>query len=318
MFDVCVVGHITKEIIRIDGRIEREMPGGTAYYTSIALRSLGLNVAVVTKMSKGDEDSLLYDLERMGITVICNQGDQTTVFENIYLGEDLDMRVQRVNAISSPFSPGDLGDISAPMFHVGPLTNLEVTPDFLREVSSRGNLVSLDVQGLLRKIHRGEVTEGDWPEKDRGLAHVDILKANEIEATALFGENDVRKAALRLSSLGPREVIITSRSKGSLILANGRFYRIPAFGVTNIVDPTGCGDTFMAGYIYMRMRSPSFDEAGRFGALLASMKLERYGALDEVNWDWDLPEARRMMVCQTGPRLADRVAEQNDYEENSS
>ena len=43
VFDVCVIGHITRDIIRV-GRTTRATPGGTAYYTSMALRRLGLKV----------------------------------------------------------------------------------------------------------------------------------------------------------------------------------------------------------------------------------------------------------------------------------
>ena len=62
-FDICVVGHITGDIITI-GHTTRAIPGGTAYYTSVALRRLGLKVAVVTKVAKGDVVSLLRDLRR--------------------------------------------------------------------------------------------------------------------------------------------------------------------------------------------------------------------------------------------------------------
>jgi sugar/nucleoside kinase (ribokinase family) len=282
MFDICVIGHITKEIIRIRDKVETEMPGGTAYYTSMAIRALGLNVAVVTKMSGEHRDRLLFDLERAGIAVFCEKTGQTTTFENIYSGRNLDSRVQRVNAISSSFGRRDLGDISATIFHVGPLTNMDVSVEVLREASSRGELVSLDIQGFLRKVENAEVMETDWSDKEKGLACIDILKADRREAAILSGESEPQKAACMLSRFGPQEVIITDGGRGSLIHADGELHRIPAFHPRKIVDPTGCGDTFMAGYIYQRLRTRDLRKAGRFAAFIASLKLEKFGALKNV------------------------------------
>jgi sugar/nucleoside kinase (ribokinase family) len=279
VFDVCVVGHITKETIRIDGRAEREMPGGTAYYASMALRRAGLKVAVLTKVSREDQERLLHDLQKARVTVFCKPSARTTLFENIYSREDLDARVQRVRSVAAPFSSNDLEGISATIFHMGPLTNLEISPDVLEAVSLRGDLVSLDIQGLLRRVTEGEVQEEDWLDKERGLAYVDILKADDREAAVLSGEDDMETAALRLSRLGPKEVIITLGSKGSLILAKGEFHHIPAFPPKAVIDPTGCGDTYMGGYISQRVRSKDVAKAGRFAASVAALKLEKFGPL---------------------------------------
>lgn len=56
-----------------------------------------------------------------------------------------------------------------------------------------------------------------------------------------------------------------------------RFYEIPAYPVENVADATGCGDTYMAGYLYMRKRGASYQEAGCFAAAMCSVKLQSYG-----------------------------------------
>lgn len=55
------------------------------------------------------------------------------------------------------------------------------------------------------------------------------------------------------------------------------FYEIPAYPVENVADATGCGDTYMAGYLYMRKRGASYQEAGCFAAAMCSVKLQSYG-----------------------------------------
>lgn len=148
---------------------------------------------------------------------------------------------------------------------------------FLQAVSGCGGWVSLDVQGLLRAAVHGRIREQDWSEKRAGLAFVDVVKADGHEARLLSGEQDPAEAARRIAELGPTEVIITLGSGGSLILAGDRLYRIPAFRPRQGVDPTGCGDSYMAGYIFHRLKSDDIAAAGRFAAALATLKLEGFG-----------------------------------------
>jgi sugar/nucleoside kinase (ribokinase family) len=278
MFDVCVIGHVTKDLIHTHEHVTRKMPGGTAYYTSMALKSLGLDVAVVTKVARADQTHLLKALKSAGIAVFCHESNQTTTFENIYLGESTDARTQRVTAIASPFSPHDIPQISATIFHVGPLTDRDISLELLKHLSQHKNLVSLDVQGFVRQVEGGEVVETDWQAKETGLGYLHILKSDDTEARILSGEHDMEKAATKIAAFGPREIIITCASRGSLIFADGSFFRIPPVPARTVVDPTGCGDTYMAGYMYQRLKSRDINTAGRFGASLATTKLERFGA----------------------------------------
>jgi hypothetical protein len=75
LFDICVVGLVTRDIVRIGGK-EKKMPGGTAYYASMAMKSLGLNVAIITKVKKEDE-ALLGDL-KASIPVFLGESPRTT------------------------------------------------------------------------------------------------------------------------------------------------------------------------------------------------------------------------------------------------
>jgi len=277
MLDVCIIGHVTRDIIRIEGK-EKILPGGTAYYSSIALKSLGLNVAVVTKVSYSDK-YLLNDLKKINIPVFLKITPKTTIFENIYDGY-LNHRLQKVTSIATPFRVEDIPDISPRIFHIGPLTKKDIPLEVLKLVAKR-SIVSLDVQGFLRDVIKDSVKIKDWDEKYEALSNVDIIKANEMEARTLTGEKDMKKAAKKLSKLGPKEVIITLGSNGSLIYSKEKFYLIPPYPQGKVVDPTGCGDTYMAGYIYMRLKNYSsfvdFDRIGNFAAAVALLKLQRYG-----------------------------------------
>ena len=69
----------------------------------------------------------------------------------------------------------------------------------------------------------------DWTEKTEALKYIDILKVNEHEMEVLTGHKEVKQAAFQLAEWGVKEVLITLGSLGSVIFAEGCFYRIPAY-----------------------------------------------------------------------------------------
>ena len=277
MFDVCIIGHVTRDIIRLSSRASNEIPGGVSYYAGMALQSLGLETAVISKAAKKDADEIMAKLQRIGVRTYCSATAATTVFENDYLGDGLEIRDQRVRSVASAFDPRDLEGFRAKVFHLGPLTDGDMSVGFLKAVSRRRGRVFLDVQGFLRRIDHGQVHLVDWRDKREGLVHVDVLKANLPEARILSGEDDPEGAARAIADLGPAEVVVTLGGEGSLLLASGRVYRVPAFRPRAMADPTGCGDSYSAGYIYYRLQSDDVEAAGRFGAALATLKLQCHG-----------------------------------------
>ncbi len=122
------------------------------------------------------------------------------------------------------------------------------------------------------------VRHAAWKEKTSALAFVSIVKANEEEARMLSRERDMREIAVELSNYGPEEVIITRGSKSSLVYSKGKSYWVPAYrprNTTVAVDPTGCGDTYMAGYLFYREKSTKLEEVGKFASMTATLMLER-------------------------------------------
>ena len=156
----------------------------------------------------------------------------------------------------------------------------ELPDDFSLEViqylSTKGRL-SVDAQGYLREVRGEKVYAVDWQDKLDALKYIDILKVNEHEMEVLTGYNVPELAALRLAEWGVKEVLITLGSLGSLIYAENKFHHVPAYPPKEVVDATGCGDTYMAGYLYMRNKGASYQEAGCFAAAMSTLKLEHSG-----------------------------------------
>ncbi len=85
------------------------------------------------------------------------------------------------------------------------------------------------------------------------------------------------QAASKLVDWGVNEVLLTLGSGGSYIYSEGQLYVISAFKPKQVVDATGCGDTYMAGYLYKRLQGASAPEAGRYAAAMCTLKLEASG-----------------------------------------
>lgn len=272
--DICCIGHITLDKI-ITPRHTAYMPGGTAFYFGHAMSHIGAdNFLLVTALAPSEKKAV-DDLRAEGVNVKVLPSRNSVYFENKY-GENSNNRTQRVLAKADPFTVEGLKDVEASIFHLGTLLADDFSLDVLKYLSTKGR-VSIDAQGYLREVRGESVFAVDWPEKVEALKYVDILKANEKEMEVLTGTTDPREAARRLADMGVKEVVLTLGDMGSLIYAGGEFHEIPAYPPKDVVDATGCGDTYMAGYLYMRAKGRTIYESGCFAAAMCTIKLGASG-----------------------------------------
>ncbi len=273
MYDICCIGHLTLDKV-VTPKSALYMAGGTSFYFSNAIQSMDVNYVLITSIAE-KEMKFVWDLRTKDVEVTVFLGKNTVYFENIY-SRNMDRRVQKVLQKGDPFTIEQMEHIDASIFHLGPLLDDDIPIELIKALAKRGS-ISLDAQGYLRKVQNQKVYANDWLDKREALQYVDILKANETEMEVLTGTNDVCKGARLLSDWGVKEVVITLGSKGSVIYANGIFYNIPAYVPAAIADTTGCGDTYMAGYLYQRIKGATLQDAGEFGAAMASLKIEAPG-----------------------------------------
>jgi sugar/nucleoside kinase (ribokinase family) len=273
MYDICCVGHITLDKV-ITAKGEKHMAGGTSFYFSNALRNMDVRYCLVTALAVS-EIRFVDQLRANGIEVVALPSKHTVYFENNY-SQSLDHRTQRVLQTADSFHADQLREINAAIFHLGPVLADDIPLALIKDLAGRAR-ISLDVQGYLRKVEDQQVQAIDWKEKREALQYVEIVKADESELKVLTGSDSVYKGAEMLAEWGVKEVVITFNSKGSLIYANKIFYDIPAYAPTIETDATGCGDTYMAGYLYQRVTGASIQQSGEFGAAMASLKIESSG-----------------------------------------
>ncbi|MGH9027047.1 MAG: adenosine kinase [Acidimicrobiia bacterium] len=106
---------------------------------------------------------------------------------------------------------------------------------------------------------------------------VDVLFANEAEICALYEENDFDAAAERARA--NCEVAALTRSEvGSVVLRHDETHVVPALRIGDVVDTTGAGDLYAAGFLFGLTRGDPLDECGRLGALAAAEIISHFGA----------------------------------------
>lgn len=271
--DLCCIGHITiDKVVTPAGAVF--MPGGTSFYFAHAIAGLDLVFRLITSLAP-EEMYAVDALRARGVDVSVFPSAHTVFFENIY-GADTDHRTQRVLQTADHFSVEHVADVKASIVHLGPLLAGDIPVPVIRQLAT-GSKLSLDVQGFLRKVEHTNVVPIDWTEKNEVLPFIEFLKANEEELAVLTGQTDIEKGAKKLLRLGAKEVIITLGSKGSMVYTRDSVFSVPAFPPDQLVDATGCGDTYMAGYLYKRSKGCGIQEAGEFAAAMATLKLGHSG-----------------------------------------
>ena len=279
---LCCIGYITQDKV-VTPKNTIYMPGGTSFYFAHAIKHLNANDFLLVTALADTDMGIVEDIRKEGISVKALHSTHSVCFENIY-GENQNERTQRVTAKADPFTVEGLKDTDARIIHLGSLLADDFSLEVIKFLSGKG-LLSVDVQGFLRKVENEKVLAVDWPEKKEALKYIHILKANEAEMEVLTGHKEVKQAAFQLAEWGVKEVLITLGSLGSVIFAEGCFYRIPAYPPKNIVDATGCGDTYVTGYLYMRNKGASYEEAGCFAAAMSTLKLEASGPFNGTEED---------------------------------
>ena len=111
-------------------------------------------------------------------------------------------------------------------------------------------------------------------------ASVDILFANEAEIASLYQTKSFDEAARRAQT-DVKLAALTRSEKGSVILRGGKTVAIPAAPVSKVVDTTGAGDLYAAGFLYGIATGRDLETAGRLGSLAAAEIISHIGARPE-------------------------------------
>lgn len=272
MYDIAFLGNYTKDTI-VSASGTRLVDGGGFNYGAHVGVQMGLRVAAITRLARADWH-VVTELERLGIDVLAEASGHSTCLRLEYPGSNPDERVITVASTAGSFTPQQVRAVEARAFVVSPTLLGEVGLDLLEALAAKNALVAVDAQGFVRTLSAGRLVHGSWPEKERALVHVNVLKADAVEATALTGTSDLSLAARTLAAVGPSEIVLTHRD-GLVVHAGGRYFAA-GFFPEKLVGRSGRGDTCLAAYVARRLDAPPA-EATAWAAALTTLKLEAEG-----------------------------------------
>lgn len=133
----------------------------------------------------------------------------------------------------------------------------------LEQMHKRPKFVALDTMNFWMDTMMDELK--------KTIAMVDIIIINDEEARQLSGEYSVPLAAKAICKMGPRYVIIKKGEHGAMLFSNDKIFVAPALPLTNVVDPTGAGDTFAGAFIgYIAQQDKTDFETMKTAVVVAS------------------------------------------------
>ncbi|MFZ5855346.1 MAG: PfkB family carbohydrate kinase [Chloroflexota bacterium] len=253
--DYLVVGHVTRDLTSSGARL-----GGTAAFSALTARALGLRVGIVT--SAGADVPL--DALR-GIPTVTIPSEHSTTFENIY---SADGRKQFLHQRATPIDFVHVPEVwrHAGIIHLGPIAN-EVSPILPKGFAP--DLLGLTAQGWMRTWDEsGRVQTAKWEDQF----------ALEAAGAVVISLEDVGGDMEQVERLAQhtRILAVTEGAAGCVLHWHGDRRRInaPKF---NEADATGAGDIFAAAFFIRLYTTRDPWEAARFATLLASHSVTRVG-----------------------------------------
>lgn len=268
----------------LSGQIEGSQirSGGSAGNTIAGLADLGAEASFFGKVADDDMGKQYYDdMVKLGVhfPTPAIKGQEPTARSIIAITPDGERTMNTYLGACTEIGPEDMDDAviraSQVIYFEGYLWDPPRAKDALRRAAEitheAGGKVALTLSdAFCVDRYRDEFIE---------LIHnrtVDIVLANEDELLSLFQSNNF-DSALRMLASECTTAAITRGDKGAVLLDHGEQISCKPFPTGDVVDTTGAGDMFAAGYLYGLTHNMSHEDAGRLGCLLASQVIQVIG-----------------------------------------
>ncbi len=252
--DIPVLGDLSASIFDIDSTHVDKISmaaGGDAVNEAVTSASLGMNTAIVSYVGNDHGGKVLLDalhsknVDTTGVEVFEGMSSQTAIPLIDKAGE----RHFLFNSGCSPLFTGlnvdynkyyDTKILTIGSFFVAEKFDKEGVPVILRGAKERGVITvadtCCDVMGLGIENIRGV------------LPYLDYFMPSYEEAVALAGVEDYAEIAKFFMDLGAKNIVLKLGSKGSFVKTATEEFTTPAFLDVDVIDTTGCGDNFVAGF----------------------------------------------------------------------
>ena len=268
-----LIGPICEDLIII-GDDESSKVGGASFFQSFVYEEFFNDYLAIVNASNADLITAFPDESKVNLIL----KEDTHHFINEYPDKDnLDIRHQSTNFADIPILADDLRNIfdengindeNIDAFVLTPLNSNDFPIETLNFLKSFDVPIYISLQGFLRFMD----------EDDSMVLKLsdDLNHILDISDAIFMDEREFD--ILKNEKIEGSNLIITNGSKGSRIIdVDGESIKINAQKCDNIVDATGCGDTYMAAYISALLNNKSLKDSGDFASSVASEKLKNFG-----------------------------------------
>jgi sugar/nucleoside kinase (ribokinase family) len=281
LMKVAIIGPVCKDETVIGSR-HIEHIGGIVYYTGKALHSLGIDVTLFASHSK--EDIAWAEENLKGLKVKHIDAEGTLYIWHAYADDNPNHRMlNRTTYYNNEITMKKLDDMGGfDIIILAPLFHDNTPPELFKELSKTGAKIVHGNFGMFTYVENKEHIQKNPENLLEVLPFIDSLFLDDKETMFVAGKDTVEQAADYLLSKGLKNLIVTLGSEGSIIFSDNNVVKIPAFRPKELVDPTGAGDTYLAGFIKAKELFDNQLEQGKFAAMTATMGIEKVGAFDET------------------------------------
>jgi adenosine kinase len=264
-----------------------EMSGGSAANTIVGLASFGARAAYVGKV-KDDQIGKLYthDIRAAGVAfdtrpaadgpatgcsyiLVTGDGERTM---NTYLGAAQDL------------TPADIDPAQIAAARIVYLEGYLWDPTSAKEAFVKASNIAHEAGRQVALTLSDSFCVDRYRDEFLELMRkgtVDLVFANEAELRSLYQTSDFDTALTQLR-VDARLGVVTRSEKGCVVASSDGVTAVPAFPVSQIMDTTGAGDLFAAGFLFGLVRGSGYENAGRLGALAAAEVIQHIGARPQV------------------------------------
>lgn len=316
MPDFLALGNLTlDDVVTADGRIAPAQLGGNGVYAAAGIRLWGESIALVGVVGN--------DFPQQWLDALVGANIDISGVQRLDLPHQLRSRVfyfpdgrrtDRVDEARTILPPGaetfldlvtEYTDMGSPL-HRRTWPLFSPTPDLLRPrhfdarfahlspgplVNNRANAAHLKQQTARRIELSLDWPWWDWDQEGIAdqelLSHIDYLLPSQEELQIYVGassEDSLDDITQTLLTYGLRAIAVKQGGRGARLLVRGgrSWQRIPVYP-TNVVDPTGAGDSFCGGFLVGIARTGDPFQAALYGTVSASFVIEDFGVLHTLN-----------------------------------
>jgi adenosine kinase len=265
-----------------------EMSGGSAANTIVGIANLGARTAYVGKI-RDDQIGGLYahDIRAAGVTFETRAASQgpATGCSYILVTPDGERTMNTYLGAAQELTPDDIDAAQVAASAIVYLEGYLWDPKSAKEAFVKASTIAHDqgrrVALTLSDSFCVDRYRGEFLDLMRN-GTVDLIFANEAELHSLYQTSDFDTALAQLRR-DTRLGVVTRSEKGCVVATKDGVVAVPAFPIQKMVDTTGAGDLFAAGFLFGLVRGAGHENAGRLGALAAAEIIQHIGARPQAS-----------------------------------